>query len=337
MIRKFSLTQLQYRADMSITKRSLTNEAPSVRQIVKAYVLERSLVACQQPYAECLEELSDMLGEPLSPFGFVNPYNSLRSNELVSMTVDQSNLLDNFKNRVPVDRYLMARLSGIVWESATDLAVISKKYRVVDEDQAKLVFPSLFADHAVAVLLDLRGQLDNITQKLSQLRMDTAGLTSDDIALSFMYMNDSISKLSADAKEHRIEAAQVVAPVKLKPFSPKLRVKKSKLLVVGLWPRQYESLRLAFDKKVWDLLDITYVASDKHRTHRMTNVDNFDYVLCNASAVNHAIGDALISNLSSKSRYQLYEGGVSALKSIIIDKARGGLLGADLKQAISGH
>lgn len=157
-----------------------------------------------------------------------------------------------------------------------------------------------------------------------------------ELSIALMYVSDNLEKLFEEQRKTQDMLRQLLrqrdVPQERKSEETTEVVKNRKrisLLVVGMWPRQYESLRLGFKKEFFDYFEVNYVPSDKLRKGQLEGASGYDHVVINTSAINHSIEQLVRANIHEFTRYA---GGVSALRTLMVSKANRGDFGDEVRK-----
>lgn len=181
---------------------------------------------------------------------------------------------------------------------------------------------------------------DKAARALSQLVGESADL--EELNINILYLNDTLNVLVAEQRKtqnliSKLLSSGINVPPELRTeiqaleFTEPVKNKRQRVLVVGLWPKQYEGLRMSFNPTFFEHIEIDYVSADKLRKYSLSNAASYDYVCLNTKAINHTTEDAV---RKTNANYDRYGGGVSALKSLLIGKANMGDFGDTIRTGI---
>lgn len=185
-------------------------------------------------------------------------------------------------------------------------------------------------------------QLHGLSPKAVELlnTLANSGNDFEEVSLNLMYLNDNLAALIAEQQRTNrllvdLRHSGVTVPAQVVNALPAIEMtptrKRHRILVVGMWPRQYESFRLQFKSEFFDNFELDYVSSDKLRANTLKSTAGYDSVLVNTSAINHSVEELV---RSTKCDFERYMGGMTALKTLLIGKINQGVFGEHARKNI---
>lgn len=179
------------------------------------------------------------------------------------------------------------------------------------QEYAKSCFAKV--DFPLNPVKDSKENLENFTPKQFLKFVDDA-IENDKYVSIFIYaMRKNLTKLDFESESYVKDS-----DFKLTKAKSKMTTNRPyKIIVVGMWPKQRESLNFQFSKQFFEQFEVDYVPVDKVRLDKIRSAKHYDLVCVNSSTLNHCVSSALQAKCKD---YYWYNGGVSALKNVIIKK-----------------
>ena len=169
-------------------------------------------------------------------------------------------------------------------------------------------------DFSLNPVKDSKEHLENFTPKKFLKFVDDA-IQSDKYVSTVIYsMRNNLTNLDFDGESYMRDSDFKTTKSKKSEMTTS---RPYKIIVVGMWPKQRESLNFQFSKEFFAQFEVDYVPVDKVRLDKIRSAKHYDLVCVNSSTLNHCVSSALQAKCKD---FYWYNGGVSALKNVIIKK-----------------